>query len=463
MPQPEKKLTPDASPQHWFGAELRHRRKAEGLTARELGKLAQVSSDMILAIEKGQYPWCKLDVAQHLDRVLRTGGVFERAWPMAFAVPHAEETRADAEKRKQATGVDTRPVHTGRILGRDEQPSRPGSHDVRRRAFFQVSGIAALTPIEAFAPTELKLPDAIGASHISQVQKVAVDISGWDNQFGGGGMVLDIACRAMHWADGLLQARCSEHLRSDFLAAVSRLANVVGATAFDAYAHHQAVQAFEVAAHCAEEAHHWHLRAKSYSFLARQAIWTGRPDDGLTYAEKGLVRADRITPTERAMLHTARARAYGKLGAVRDCMAAVGQADDAFAQASLADEPAWMRYYDGAQHSGDTAHALFDLAIRAGQDPGRAAGRFEAAVRGHADEYWRSRAISRTKLASLTMARSDPRHAAAIGNQALDEAGRLTSRRAADDLRQLGAFAAKHPTIPEARALRARISDVVSA
>lgn len=61
------------------------------------------------------------------------------------------------------------------------------------------------------------------------------------------------------------------------------------------------------------------------------------------------------------------------------------------------------------------------------------------------------------------MAKGDPRQAAVIGHDALDEVDRLTSRRAADDLRQLGAFASKHPKVPDAVGLRERITATVSA
>ncbi|MFF3501206.1 helix-turn-helix domain-containing protein [Streptomyces sp. NPDC003247] len=466
MPQPEKPLDPGSSPQEWFGYELRLRRKAEGLSARALGRLVQVSDDMILSVEKGQYPSCQREVAQRLDEVLRTGGVFDRSWPMVFGRRDADKKPADADKRSGGRRKATVQVREGRILGRDEVSPRPGSQEsVDRRVFLHVSGLAAIAPVDlaqAFAPSGLTLPESIGARDVDQVQEVAAAVSGWDNKYGGGGMVGDVAGRAMQWAAGLLQTRCPEHLRSDLFAAVSRLGIVVGASAFDFYNHDYATKTFTFAADCAEEAGDWHLRAKSYSFLARQAVWIGRPDDGLTYAEKGLVRSDRLTATERAMLHTARARAFGKLGNVRDCMAAVGEADEAFAQARPADDPPWMAYYDEAQHNGDTAHALFDLAILAGQDPGRAARRFATAVKGHSDAFKRSRAISRTKLAALIMAKGDPRQAAVIGHDALDEAGRLTSRRAADDLRQLGAFAGKHPAVGEAQALRERIAATVS-
>lgn len=467
MPQPMKQLDPGASPQEWFGNELRRLRLGQGLSAKELGRLVQVSDDMILSIEKGKYPSCRRDVAQRLDDVLGTGGLLDRAWPMVFGNRDADKKQADADKASPCRGERPTQVPTGRILGRDEPTLRPGSHEpVIRRSFLQIGGLAAIAPLnftEVFAPAELSVPTHVNPGHVDQVLAVATAISGMDNELGGGGVVRDVAARAMQWSAGLLQAQSPEHMRTDLFAAVSRLGIVVGASAFDAYHHDEATKTFRFAADCAEEVGDWHLRAKTYSFLARQAVWIGAPDDGLTYAEKGLVRSDRLTATEQAMLHTARARAFGKMGNVRDTMAAVGAADEAFARARPTEESPWMAYYDEAQHNGDTAHALFDLAILAGQDPGRAARRFNTAVNGHADAYKRSRAISRTKLASLLMAKGDPRQAAALGHAALNEVGRLTSRRAADDLRQLGRFASKHRTVREASALRDRIAATVSA
>jgi hypothetical protein len=114
------------------------------------------------------------------------------------------------------------------------------------------------------------------------------------------------------------------------------------------------------------------------------------------------------------------------------------------------------------QHHGDTAHALFDLAVR--DVPGtEATARLSAAVSGHTDAYARSRAISGTKLASLLMATGDPREAAAAGQQAMNDAGRLRSRRAADDLRELRRLAGRHARIPEVACLRERVTQLVGA
>jgi hypothetical protein len=121
-----------------------------------------------------------------------------------------------------------------------------------------------------------------------------------------------------------------------------------------------------------------------------------------------------------------------------------------------------MAYYDHAQHQGDTAHALFDLAIHGIPDT-EAAPRLVEAVHGHSDVYARSRAISGTKLASLVMVTGDPHEASFIGRRAIDDAGSLRSRRAADDLRELRRFAAPHAGLPDVAELRERITQLVGA
>ncbi|WP_372345532.1 hypothetical protein [Streptomyces sp. KL116D] len=280
-----------------------------------------------------------------------------------------------------------------------------------RRAFLVTSGLAALAPtdlVRLVAPTApQEIPSQIRPREIAQLKALADVIHRQDNEHGGGGVVRELARGAITWGASLLPVPCPEPLRPELLASVARLGIVVGASQFDAYAHDDARVSFRLAAECAEEAGEWHLRAKTYSFMARHEIWVGDPDTGLTHAEKGLVRSDRLTATERAMLHTARARAFGKMRNVTETLRAVGEADAAFEQSDPSKDPPWMAYYDHAQHHGDTAHALFDLAVHAEQDPGQAARRFEIAVQEHGDQFARSRAISGTKLASLAMARGD--------------------------------------------------------
>jgi hypothetical protein len=116
-----------------------------------------------------------------------------------------------------------------------------------------------------------------------------------------------------------------------------------------------------------------------------------------------------------------------------------------------------MAYYDHAQHH--TGHALRDLSIAGHRT--QATPRLAYAVAHHSDEYARSRTMSAIKLASLTMAIGDAREAAAIGQKALDDVGRLRSRRAIDEVRDLYRFAGRRPDVVEATELHDRITETL--
>lgn len=334
--------------------------------------------------------------------------------------------------------------------------------DVDRKQFLRSAtlgmGIFALGPMAALLegrePTPI--PVRVGATEIEQIRTAARVFAGWDHTYGGG-LAREAVLGQLRWSAGLLNATCSARLYRELLSAVGYLGHTCAFMAFDSYAHEDARDIFCFALACAEGADDWHLRSKILSSMARQAIWTGRPDEGLTLTEHALVRSDRLTSTERAMLHTARARALAKMRRVRETLMAVGTADDHFAHSNPANDPPFMAYYDTAQHAGDTGHALFDLAML-DRNPAEATDRLAAAVAGHTASFARSRAISQTKLASLTMVTGDPVEAATIGTAALDTAGTIRSRRAADDLRELARYATHHTKVDEVAALRQRIT-----
>lgn len=309
--------------------------------------------------------------------------------------------------------------------------------------------------------TDLSRPVQIHSSDLDQIREAAHVFTGWDHNYGGTatrGAVIG----QLHWAARLLEAPCPPSLREQAFAAVAQLFMVGGFMAFDAYAHDDARRAFAFATECAEEAGDWHLRAKICSHRARQSIWCGRPDEGLTYAELGLVRTERLSALEQAMLHTARARAYAKMGRCPAALTAVGNADDAFVSEAPTPAPAWMSYYDAAQHAGDTGHALWDLAV-AGAHPARpAVDRLSAAVDGHGDVYARSRAISGVKLASLLLHVREVEHGVSAADRALDDVGRVRSRRAEDDLRELHDTAGHVAPVRDVGELRERITTLVA-
>jgi hypothetical protein len=262
----------------------------------------------------------------------------------------------------------------------------------------------------------------------------------------------------------LLDVKCPARLRAELFSGVGYLSHVCGFMAFDAYVHDDARRMFMFGLACAEQADDWHLRAKLLAAcLARQAIWSGDPDQGLTYAEMALVRTDRLASVELAMLHGTRARALANLGRSKEALQAVASADEAFASHRPSDATGWMGYYDDAEHAADTGHCLFDVTLHGGGQQPDSAARLRTAVDGHGAAYARSQILAEARLATVLFYTGDPHEASAIGRQALGAAETIRSHRVADHLRHLRTAASRHPAIPEASELGQRVTQLVGA
>ncbi|MGH3803007.1 MAG: XRE family transcriptional regulator, partial [Pseudonocardiaceae bacterium] len=323
--------------------------------------------------------------------------------------------------------------------------------------------LAALSPVAALLkggePTPI--PHRIGATEIEQIRTATQVFESWSGTYGGG-LVRDAVMGQLRWSASLLEATCPDRLRPELYAAVGYLAKTSGFMAQDANAQEEARRVYRFALFCAEQAGDWPLRAEILSSMAKQEILIGHPDDGLTLAEQALVRADRLTPTGRALLHADRGRALAKMRRVSEALTAIGTADDHFAHFIPDNEPPVMAYYNTERHGLLTGHPLVDLAIL-GRDPGEATDRLTAAVAGFTNtDVTCPRAICLTKLASLTMVTGDPLHAAAIGHAALDLAGTIRSHRAAEELRELSRYAAAYQHLDEVAHLRQRIGTLLA-
>ena len=316
--------------------------------------------------------------------------------------------------------------------------------------------VAAL--LEGNEPTPT--PTRVGATDIEQIRTATRTAQSWGYTYGGGGLARETVMGQLRWSAGLLRATCPDQLRPELFSALGDLADVAGYMAVDAGADEEADRVYCFALFCAEQADDWPLRAEILSWMAKQAIRTGQPDEGLTLAEHGLVRPDRLTAAGRSMLHTDRGLALAKMRRTSETLTALGTADDHFAHFTPDNEPPFMAFYNDASHALFTGQPLADLALL-GRNPGEATNRLTTAATGTPPDNTRAQAIRLTKLASLTMATGDPIHAAAIGHEALDAAGTIRSRRASDDLRELARYAATHQHLDEVAYLRHRIATLV--
>lgn len=305
------------------------------------------------------------------------------------------------------------------------------------------------------------VPTVVGMTQVGEVRAAAKVFETWDN-LRGGGLLREAVAAQLRYCAELLNARCPDRVRRELFSAVGYFGDVAGFMAFDSFAHDDARRIFRFALYCAEEADDWQLRAQILTDMAAHANRCADPDTGLTLIESAMVRTDRLTATQRAKLHTARARSLSKLGRVQDTAAAVGLADEEFSRCRPVDDPPWLAYYDTAGHSTATGIALSEVAVH-GHFVAEARKRLSAAVAERGPAYARGRALTQAKLASLVMATGDPDEAAALGGQALDWAGALRSRRVAENLRELSRFGKAHQRRSGVADLRSRIAGAVVA
>lgn len=277
-------------------------------------------------------------------------------------------------------------------------------------------------------------PEVVTPEEVEQIDILSSLLTSWDFAHGGGS-ARRAAEAHLRWSAGLLRQRRVDGLASDLFCAVARLGAVTGFMNFDADNQPRAQKIFEFSWECAVTAGNVHLQAKLLSHRARQAIWCGSPTEGLQLLDTAL-RFRGLTPAERAMLHTGRARALAKMGLSAETVAAVAAADEAFDHVGSEPERPWMTYYDQAQHLGDTGHALFGIAT-SGHAAEEAVRRLRAAVEGHGDAYARSAVQSAVKLASLLMVTGELAEAAELGIRTVRSIGGLKSARVAEGLREL--------------------------
>ncbi|MGH3912611.1 MAG: XRE family transcriptional regulator [Pseudonocardiaceae bacterium] len=321
-----------------------------------------------------------------------------------------------------------------------------------------LTGSVAL--LELLVPVQSPpVPSVVSMHHIAGVRTSAEEFRDLDARYGGG-LMREAVTAQLRYCGELLNASCPESLRGELLTAVGSFAETAGYMAYDDFAYDDAQRAYQFALACAEDAGDWHLRAQVLCSMAELVSWCGDPDTGLAYTESALVRATRLTATERAMLHNGRGRDLARLGEMQDAVRAVGAADEAFSHVHPAEDPPWMASYTESLHLGLSGSVLRELGMH-GHYITETHNRLSAALVTLPEGRPRTR--SQLQRARLIMATGDPLEAVALGTQALDWAGPLRSGRVIVGLRDLNRLAEPHANLPEVADFRARLRTTLAA
>lgn len=339
------------------------------------------------------------------------------------------------------------------------------------------SGSGSVTPAVGYrnlvdlgmAPTDFlaqitartPVPKNVGWSEVEHVRAVTRAVAMSENLHGGG-LSAEAGTSQLQWSGRLLEATASNDVRHAIFEAVGNLSSVVAFSAFDVADYRSADQCFHFALWCADRGGSWPLRANTLAEMSRKSAYLGDFDEALSLVEFAQVRSDRVSATAQAMMAALRACLLALLGRHQQARAEVDRADERFANRDPAADPPWLCYYDEAEHQGSTGRALIPVA-RATKRFELAAPRLATAVERYRDDYPRSRAFTRTRLAALMLESGDPHEAVPIARQAVADAQPLRSKRIVTELHGLARIAASHARISDVADLRHDIAGLALA
>ncbi|MCC2278568.1 helix-turn-helix domain-containing protein [Streptomyces sp. ET3-23] len=100
MARRTRELTPDRSPRHAFGAELRRHRERAGMSLEQLAQVVRYSRSHLGRIEIAEH-MPPPGLAEKLDEVFGTDGIFKLLYGLALRASHPDkyERRSEMEAR----------------------------------------------------------------------------------------------------------------------------------------------------------------------------------------------------------------------------------------------------------------------------------------------------------------------------------------------------------------------------
>jgi hypothetical protein len=323
-----------------------------------------------------------------------------------------------------------------------EQGDRAEADLFRRDFLGWVAAIAfSSRPVESISG--LLLPTttsgAVGQADVERITRTNQALFDADFLIGGAAFRHEALIAQFRNAASVLHERfANDATRGDAHSAVGHLGSTIGFMLFDQGRHREARQVYGASLRVAQQAdERWPLRAIIFSEMARQCVHLGQ------YAHAGeLLRMARgaeaeVPPAFHAMLYAVQAGAHAGAARATDVRDAIARAEDTFSDASTANDPSWISWFDRAELDGETGNALSSLAIKHESFRGEAADRLMRSANGHGPTDQRSRALALIRLARIHAATRDKGATVQAAIRVHKVARHLQSPRVSDELEAL--------------------------
>ncbi|MFF3428943.1 sporulation protein [Streptomyces sp. NPDC002602] len=305
----------------------------------------------------------------------------------------------------------------------------------------------ASTPRTAHAPREPggatkgasalseALPQRVGHSDVTKLREAAEDARRWDSKYGGGDWRSSMVpeCLRVDAAPLLLGAYTDEVGRALF-GATAELTRLAGWMAFDTGQQEAAQRYYIQALRLARAAADVPLGGYVLASMSLQATYRDFPDEGVDLAQAAVER-NRGLATARTMsfFRLVEARAHAKAGDPVAAGAALRASEGWLERAREGDaDPTWLGFYSYDRFAADAAECYRDLKLP------RQVRRFtEQALSRPTEEYVRSHGLRLVVSAVAELESGNLDAACAAGTRAVEVAGRISSARTNEYVRDL--------------------------
>ncbi|MFB7867242.1 MULTISPECIES: MFS transporter [unclassified Streptomyces] len=275
----------------------------------------------------------------------------------------------------------------------------------------------------------------VGHSDVAKLREAAEDARRWDSKYGGGDWRSSMVPECLRVdAAPLLLGSYSDEVGRALFGATAELTRLAGWMAFDTGQQEAAQRYYIQALRLARAAADVPLGGYVLASMSLQATYRGFADEGVDLAQAALER-NRGLATARTMsfFRLVEARAHAKAGDGTAAAAALKAAEGWLERSREGDpDPTWLGFYSYDRFCADAAECYRDLKLP------RQVRRFtEQALSRPTEEFVRSHGLRLVVSAVAELESGNLDAACAAGTRAVEVAGRISSARTTEYVRDL--------------------------
>ncbi|AYG81555.1 55.5 kDa and 49.5 kDa sporulation proteins [Streptomyces hundungensis] len=296
-----------------------------------------------------------------------------------------------------------------------------------------------ITPADSSVARSVELTDLpplkVGHSDVAKLREAAEDARRWDSKYGGGDWRSSMVPECLRVdAAPLLLGSYSDEVGRALFGATAELTRLAGWMAFDTGQQEAAQRYYIQALRLARAAADVPLGGYVLASMSLQATYRGFADEGVDLAQAAVER-NRGLATARTMsfFRLVEARAHAKAGDGHPAEAALKAAEAWLERSRDGDcDPSWLGFYSYDRFAADAAECYRDLKAP------RQVRRFtEQALSRPTEEFVRSHGLRLVVSAVAELESGNLDAACAAGTRAVEVAGRISSARTTEYVRDL--------------------------